>query len=235
MPQHLEWSEIALRLALAAAASGLVGFNRGEHGRPAGLRTTMLVCLAAALAMVMMNLLLPTRGKASDSYVVLDLMRLPLGILSGIGFIGAGAIVRRGDIVEGVTTAATMWYVTVMGLCFGVGEIALGLAALALAMFILWVLKWVERRIGSECRATLTIAFDAGSSVARDAIAALAAEGFEVAGQSVAFTERGQCCEICYDLRWRGVPERLPVPSLAGRLADNDGVLKVEWRPLSGS
>jgi putative Mg2+ transporter-C (MgtC) family protein len=235
MPQHVGWSEIALRLALAAAASALVGFNRGERGRPAGLRTTMLVCLAAALAMILVNLLLPIRGKAPDSYVVLDLMRLPLGILSGIGFIGAGAIVRRGDMVEGVTTAATMWYVTVMGLCFGIGRIALGLAALALAIFILWVLKWAERRIGSEQRATLTLAFDTGSSADQDAAAALAAEGFKVAGQSVVFSERGQRCEICYDIRWHGTPERRPIPSLAGRLAHSAGVLKVEWRPLSGS
>ena len=96
MPQHLEWSEIALRLAIAAAASALIGFDRGERGRAAGLRTTMLVCLAATVAMIQVNLLLPMRGKVADSYVTLDLMRLPLGILSGIGFIGAGAIVRRG-------------------------------------------------------------------------------------------------------------------------------------------
>src|ERR1700728_3816123 len=136
MAQHLEWSDVAVRLAIAAAASALIGFERGEHGRPAGLRTTMLVCLAAAVSMIQVNLLLSLRGKATDSYVVMDLMRLPLGILSGMGFIGAGAIVRRGSLVEGVTTAATMWYVTVMGLCFGGGQIALGLAALALGIFV---------------------------------------------------------------------------------------------------
>ncbi len=232
MPQHLEWSQIAVRLALAAAASALIGFNRGERGRPAGLRTTMLVCLAAAVAMIEVNLLLPMRGKAPDSFVTLDLMRLPLGILGGIGFIGAGAIVRRGNLVEGVTTAATIWYVTVMGLCFGGGQIDLGLAALALAVFVLWFLKWAERRIGRECRATLTVAFDAGSAVEQDAAAALAAEGFTVAGQSVAFRARGQRCEIRYDLRWHGPIEGLPAPDLTGRLARHAGVLEVEWRPF---
>ncbi|HEY3912756.1 MAG TPA: MgtC/SapB family protein [Stellaceae bacterium] len=235
MPQHLEWSEIAVRLALAAAASGLIGFNRGERGRPAGLRTTMLVCLAAAVAMIQVNLLLPIRGKVADSYVTLDLMRLPLGILSGIGFIGAGAIVRRGNLVEGVTTAATIWYVTVMGLCFGGGQIALGLAALGLAVFVLWLLKWAERRIGRECRATLTVAFDTGSEVDQDALTALAAEGFTVAAQSVAFSARGQRCEIRYDLRWHGAAEHLPVPDLTGRLARRTGVLEVEWQPFSSS
>jgi putative Mg2+ transporter-C (MgtC) family protein len=71
---------------------------------PAGLRTTLLVCLAASVAMIQTNLLLMTVGKTQDSFVVMDIMRLPLGILSGMGFIGAGAIVRRDNIVLGVTT-----------------------------------------------------------------------------------------------------------------------------------
>ena len=69
----------------------------------------MLVALAAAISMIQVNLLLPSAGKPSDSFVMLDLMRLPLGVLSGMGFIGAGAIVRRNDLVQGVTTAATLW------------------------------------------------------------------------------------------------------------------------------
>jgi putative Mg2+ transporter-C (MgtC) family protein len=95
MPTDLEWPAIALRLALTAIASAAIGINRGELDRPVGLRTTMLVALAAAISMIQVNLLLPIAGKPSDSFVMLDLMRLPLGVLSGMGFIGAGAIVRR--------------------------------------------------------------------------------------------------------------------------------------------
>ena len=69
---------------------------------------------------------------------MMDLMRLPLGILSGMGFIGAGAIFRRGDAVVGVTTAATLWFVTVMGLCFGAGQLPLGAAMLAVGLGVLW-------------------------------------------------------------------------------------------------
>src|SRR5580700_3335317 len=113
MPTNLVWSEIAIRLLCTIVAGGLIGFNRGEHGRPAGLRTTMLVSLAACLSMIQVNLLLPMAGKPPTSFVVMDLMRLPLGILSGMGFIGGGAILRRGNFVIGVTTAATLWFVTV--------------------------------------------------------------------------------------------------------------------------
>src|SRR6201999_2916528 len=120
-------------------ASMLIGFNRDEQGHPAGIRTTMLVCLAACLAQLQANILLPTGGKTNASFAVLDLERLPLGILSGIGFIGAGVIVKKdNNIVTGVTTAATMWFVSVLGLLFGGGQLLLGCAAAVLGIVILW-------------------------------------------------------------------------------------------------
>ena len=73
----LAWPEIALRLTLTISGGALIGFDRGEHGRTAGLRTTLLVCLAASIAMIQANLLMETAGKAPNSFVVLDLMRLP--------------------------------------------------------------------------------------------------------------------------------------------------------------
>src|ERR1700679_3120929 len=115
MPVTLEWQQIALRLSLTVIAGLIIGFNRGEHGRPAGMRTTLLVCLAASLSMLQANLLMNSIGKTHDSFVVLDLMRLPLGILSGMGFIGAGTILRKGSLVLGVTPARPLWFVTLGG------------------------------------------------------------------------------------------------------------------------
>ena len=158
MSTALGWDEVALRVILTVIAGALIGLDRGEHGRPAGLRTTILVCLAASVSMIQVNLLLATAGKSYDSFVVLDLMRLPLGILSGMGFIGGGVILRRGKMVTGVTTAATLWFVTVLGLCFGGGQIVLGLAMLGTALVVLSVLKWLEDRIVRDRRATLMLA-----------------------------------------------------------------------------
>src|SRR5882757_1967236 len=112
MPLFPTWTDLLLRIALATIAGAIIGWNRSSHGRPAGLRTHLLVCLAAAFAMVLANLLLFSTGKTEDSFIRMDVMRLPLGILSGIGFIGGGAILQRGDVVMGVTTAATLWFVT---------------------------------------------------------------------------------------------------------------------------
>jgi putative Mg2+ transporter-C (MgtC) family protein len=157
MPLDPTWPDIALRLALSVAAGALIGFNRESHGHAAGLRTTLLVCLAAAFAMVLANLLLGTAGKTEASFVRMDVMRLPLGVLTGVGFIGGGAILRRDTLTVGVTTAATLWMVTVVGLCFGSGAIGLGLVATAVTVIVLWVLKRVDRHIARDQRASLTI------------------------------------------------------------------------------
>ncbi len=114
----------------------------------------MLVCLAASISMIQANLLMDTVGKAGNSFIVLDLMRLPLGILTGVGFIGAGAILRKENRVLGVTTAATLWFVTVMGLCFGGGQLGLGITALVIGLIVLGGLKRIRsrgyHRIGRE-------------------------------------------------------------------------------------
>ena len=133
MSSVITWPDIALRIALAIAAGAMIGLNRGEHGLPAGLRTTLLVCLAACLSMIQANILIASTGRPADSFVMMDVMRLPLGILSGMGFIGGGVILKRENLVLGVTTAATLWFVTVLGLCFGGGQIALGIIA-----FVAW-------------------------------------------------------------------------------------------------
>jgi putative Mg2+ transporter-C (MgtC) family protein len=152
MSTPLHWTDIALRLAITVLVALLIGYNRSEHGKAAGMRTMLFVCLAASVAMIQVNILLPTAGRATDSFVMNDLMRLPLGILTGVGFIGGGAILRRGSMIVGVTTAATLWLVTVIGLCIGGGQIALGLAATILGLFALWVLKWIEDALRREQR-----------------------------------------------------------------------------------
>jgi putative Mg2+ transporter-C (MgtC) family protein len=168
MPLDPGWQDICIRLLLTMIAGATIGFNRGARGHAAGFRTTILVGLAAAVAMIQANLLLTLDGKTPASFAEMDLMRLPLGILTGVGFIGGGAILKRGDLVKGITTAATLWVMTVIGLCFGGDQLGLGVAATLLAVFTLWALRWVDMRIPREHRAMLTIVADAGGSPISD-------------------------------------------------------------------
>jgi putative Mg2+ transporter-C (MgtC) family protein len=157
MPLDLTWADIAVRLALTMLAGAIIGSNRGARGHAAGFRTTILVGLAASVAMILTNILLSLTGKTPESFAVADPMRLPLGILTGVGFIGGGTILKKGDLVTGVTTAATLWLMTVIGLCLGGGQLILGCVTTALAVVTLWLLKWVDLIIPREHRAILVI------------------------------------------------------------------------------
>ncbi|AGA31203.1 MgtC/SapB family protein [Singulisphaera acidiphila] len=231
MPLTLRWEDIALRLALTVIAGALVGINRSEGGHAAGLRTTLLVCLAASVAMIQMNLLLPMAGKTPESFAALDLMRLPLGILTGMGFIGGGAILRRGDMVHGITTAATLWLVTIIGLCLGGGQLGLGITALGLALLILWGFKWLESHLPLVHNARLGVVVGADGPSEGELHAMLLQAGFEIASWGVttkrctAGFHRTVRCEI----RWRGRPRDLRTPDFVGQMARMSGVKALRW------
>ena len=163
MSLYPSWQDIGLRLLLTLLAAAVIGLNREARGHAVGLRTTILVSLAACVAMIQANILLPLGGKTAASFGVMDLMRLPLGILTGVGFIGAGTILRRGDLVTGVTTAATLWVVTVIGLCFGGDQLALGGSATVITVLTLWALMTLDVRIPRDHRALLLIRADLAS------------------------------------------------------------------------
>src|SRR4051812_6391896 len=137
-----------LRLGLAVLAGVVVGYERESHGRAAGLRTTMLTCVAAAAAMILSTSIYEGANIAINWRP--DPTRIAAGILTGIGFLGAGAIVREGKTVRGVTTAAVLWFVTIIGMAFGAGQIVLGLLGLCVALGTLFVLPGVEAGIKND-------------------------------------------------------------------------------------
>jgi putative Mg2+ transporter-C (MgtC) family protein len=234
MPTHLDWPEITLRLALTVVAGTLIGLDRGRHGRPVGLRTTLLVCLAAAVSMIQTNLLLSTAGKPADSFVTLDLMRLPLGILTGMGFIGAGAILKRGELVLGITTAATLWFVTVLGLCFGGGQWVLGGAALAIGMVVLKGLKRVERLLPQEHRATLTLTSRLDATTEDDVRAEILRHGFHLVSTGAQYDRDAQTWVLRCEVRWEAKASDPPLPALVKELSRRTGVSSLDWNIIGG-
>jgi putative Mg2+ transporter-C (MgtC) family protein len=232
MPLTIGWPEILLRLGLAVLAGTVLGLNRSERGMTAGLRTTLLVTLAAAVSMIQANLLLVTVGKTPDSFAVLDLMRLPLGILTGMGFIGAGAILRKGDRVSGVTTAATLWLATNLGLCFGGGQHGLGLVGLALGFVTLWALKKAEARIPQEQRGTLSLTVTDGGPTDEEIRVIFGEDGAHAKSWSVAYSGKGNATrrKLTCEVRWPSRPNAPPVPEFVRRLAAHPGIRAVHWQ-----
>lgn len=232
MPLELTWTDAALRLALTVIAGILVGYDRSEHGKAAGMRTTVLVCLAASVAMIQVNLLLPMTGKASDSFITNDLMRLPLGILTGVGFIGGGAILRRDNIVLGVTTAATLWLVTVVGLCFGGGQLILGVVATALGIFALQVLRWVESGLRQHVRTRLTVRIAEDGPSESAVRKRLAEAGLSIAGTRLILNRGKAYREFIFELRQLRLAQDTSTPPVVADLAREAGVVKLRWDAL---
>jgi putative Mg2+ transporter-C (MgtC) family protein len=226
----ITWYEIALRLLCTLLAGILIGLNRTHHGRAAGLRTMTLVGLAACLSMIQVNLLLPVSGKASDSFAVMDLMRLPLGILSGMGFIGAGAILRRDGSVTGITTAAAMWFVTVLGICFGGGQILLGLVGLAVGAIVLAGLKFIEDRMRQDRMGKLAITTEASGPTEVEIRTVLAASGFRITSSAVTLLRDANDLELNLGLQWRAKENETRVPEAVHALARRSGVVRIAWR-----
>lgn len=232
MPLSLTWQDVALRLALSVVAGAMIGFNREERSQAAGLRTTVLVCLAAALAMVLANQLLNTTGKNDEFFTQMDVLRLPLGVLSGIGFIGAGAIIKRGDVVTGVTTAATIWFMTVVGLCLGAGKLSLGMAASVLALILLWGLRKVDAAMPRKFRAGLTVHAQRSGLDETDLRRAIEQGGHRIVAWAVVYEDAAARYEARTELEWRGrLRDRGQEPAFVKALALNPAVLRADWQP----
>ena len=139
-----EQQQIVLHLLVAMVAGGAIGLERSYHGRPAGFRTHVLVCMSSALLMlvtVYQNSWYPATGDAS---VRTDPTRMAQGIMTGIGFLGAGVIMKDGVTVRGLTTAASIWITAGIGILAGIGFYFPLLVATALTLAALSVFRWLE-------------------------------------------------------------------------------------------
>lgn len=233
MPVVLTPADVALRVLAAFVAAALVGLNRGERGRAAGLRTTILVFMAAAFAMLLCNALLNTTGRSSTFFTQMDVMRLPLGVLTGIGFLGAGTIMRKGRSVAGLTTAATLWFVTVMGLCFGAGSYLLGVTALATAFACLWALKHLEHRLKTDQHASLVICVEESGPTDVELRALLQQNGYRIVATGLHADREARVSKHTYELLWRSKGHDRVTPTFIEELAHKPGLKMLEWTPQS--
>src|SRR5918996_3037908 len=154
-----EYFEIAFRLIAALGAGGLIGLERSHRGRPAGFRTHALVCLASSLLMLVTVYESHWMPLDSAARVVLDPTRMGQGIMTGIGFVGAGAIIKEGFSVRGLTTAASIWVTAAIGILTGVGFYFAALLGTVLALGTLSTFRWIEARMPTETYAIFMVRF----------------------------------------------------------------------------
>jgi putative Mg2+ transporter-C (MgtC) family protein len=188
-----EQMSMALRLLAALLAGGLIGFERSFRGRPAGFRTHTLVCLSSTMLMLVTVFEWEWIPARSLENVELDPTRMAQGIMTGIGFLGAGVIFKEGISVRGLTTAASIWVTAAIGILIGIGFYFPATLATILTLVVLSVFHWIESRIPTQSYARLEIAFPREAVMDEPKLRAeLAAQGFGVANLEYRLTDAGQ-------------------------------------------
>lgn len=207
-----EWLKILTHLLVATIAGGLIGLERSYHGRPAGFRTHTLVCVASSLLMLVTMYQARWFAGASPDTVRIDPTRMAQGVMTGIGFLGAGVIVREGLSVRGLTTAASIWITAAIGILAGVGFYSAVLIGSVITLGILTVFRKVENRMPLQIFANNTLVFNRDNYLSETEIRELHSKnGFSVANISRRLMEKGEQLEYRMTVRTmdRGNIEKL--------------------------
>ncbi|MBZ9560133.1 MULTISPECIES: MgtC/SapB family protein [Modicisalibacter] len=151
---------IVFNLGAAWLAGSLIGLERSFHGRPAGFRTHALVCASSALLMLVTTYQWQWLDAGiPESTIRTDPTRMAQGIMTGIGFLGAGVIFKEGLNVHGLTTAASIWITSALGILFGVGFMMPAVLATVGTLLTLSLFRWVEQHLPSECYADHVLSY----------------------------------------------------------------------------
>ncbi|HYT15957.1 MAG TPA: MgtC/SapB family protein [Burkholderiales bacterium] len=190
---NTEYFQISLHLLMALGAGGIIGLERSYHGRPAGFRTHALVCLSSSLLMILTVYQETWFAVYSLERVSIDPTRMAQGIMTGIGFLGAGVILREGLSIRGLTTAASIWTTAGIGIMIGVGFYFPAGIATAMTLIVLSVFRWIERRMPIEFYAQLTVAFRRDAVLPEaDLRATVVKQGFQIANMNYAVKDEGK-------------------------------------------
>ncbi|HEY7371001.1 MAG TPA: MgtC/SapB family protein [Polyangia bacterium] len=220
--------ELLVRILLGTLLGAVIGFERDLHGRPAGLRTHSIVALASATFMVISTRFSFFQDYRPGQLVETDPSRIAASVVSGIGFLGAGAILRTGITVRGLTTAAGLWLVAAIGMAAGGGMYAVAVFVTVVGLAALTLLRRFEDRGETIARQRVTVTMEAGAQLVSSVVEAL---GQRVAVISQEEYERAPDGRVRVALEVR-TPAAVPGHELARALDALKGVQTVKIERL---
>jgi putative Mg2+ transporter-C (MgtC) family protein len=221
----LNWDEALLRLALAAVLGGLIGVERELREREAGLRTHLLVAVGSALFTIVGAYGFHSFLASGQAVVRADPTRIAAQIVTGIGFLGAGAIIRQGLSIRGLTTAATLWVVAAIGLASGAGYYSAAVITTGVALVALWPLRALAYRAVRRFRGEtglLLVQLPTGQSPAE----VIDAVETDARIETIEVRQEGdrRTLELTLELPRPQLPQKL-----VSKLAEVEHVLEVRW------
>ncbi|MGB9642919.1 MAG: MgtC/SapB family protein [Candidatus Ratteibacteria bacterium] len=222
-----EWDWL-FRIFITGVLSGIIGWERERHARAAGFRTLILVGMGCCLAMIVSLRIYELFPSAESQFLRVDPARIAYGVLTGIGFIGAGTIIRDKGKVRGITTASCLWVVSATGLAVGCGYYFLAIGTTVLVLITLLALKGVESKIPHDVYNRIKIKFSGETPKIIDQILSLLSEkGYQILEYSILFQKRENTSTVEIQCRSRG---RRNIPNVLENLKSISEVLEVEYR-----
>ena len=216
--------DIATHLGAAAIAGGLIGLERSYHGRPAGFRTHTLVCMASSILMLVTIYQKQWFSGADIETVRIDPTRMAQGVMTGIGFLGAGVIMKEGLSVRGLTTAASIWMTAAIGILAGVGFYSAVLIGTIFALVVVLFFRWIETRIPTLSYAHMTLRFRRDTTMPEAELRELIRrQGFSVANMSYSAERQGNFFEYSMVIR---TPNKDNMHSLSNILSDIESIIE---------
>jgi putative Mg2+ transporter-C (MgtC) family protein len=190
-----------MRLLVAMVLGAFVGLERQTRGRAAGLRTNILVCLGSAAIVVAFQKLSIEFDAGADSAIRMDPARAAAGVITGIGFLGAGTIVKSDNFVRGLTTAASIWVVSAIGVTVGLGEYAIAAVVTILVLVALYVLHRIPVR--GDHYFPLNLQWTGDLGLLNELVDRLKNEGVQIKSRSVHRQPKTGRCQVTLVLRLR--------------------------------
>jgi len=192
-PDHINILE---HLLVALGAGGLIGLERSYHGRPAGFRTHALVCVASSALMLVTVYQSHWYPESFAGRVALDPTRMAQGIMTGIGFLGAGVIFKEGLTVRGLTTAASIWITAAIGILAGIGFYFPVAITTVLTLATLSIFRWIESKLPGDYYGHLEVQFSRGAAMPEDEFRRfLSEQGFSIANLSYRYSADAEFIE----------------------------------------
>jgi putative Mg2+ transporter-C (MgtC) family protein len=222
-PARLTEVDMIIRLCLGFAAGAIIGFERSSQRQVAGLRTHILIATGSTLLMLL-SICLPQR--LGYSLQPGDPSRIAAQVVSGIGFLGAGAIIRLGNNIRGLTTAASLWFVAAVGLVIGSGMFVVAGCAVALGLVTLILLSVIEKKIFPSVRhKLLEISYKDNSSNTRKALDLVKNAGVKIQSMDVNHGSKDKGSKLSLLVT---IPHTVDVASLARAIKASGNVSKVD-------
>jgi putative Mg2+ transporter-C (MgtC) family protein len=191
----IPYQEILIRLVLGAVIGGIIGFEREVHGRAAGFRTQLIVCVASVLIMIVsQNYYFYSHNL--EGILRIDPARISAGALIGIGFLGAGVIIKSGIEVRGLTTAASIWIVSAIGLAIGAGLYFEGILTSIITIIALMFLRTIEKKVSILRFRDVKVSTRGMEDVEESIKSIIQDQGFSI--HKVDYEKNGQSNEVIY-------------------------------------